>query len=160
MSPSGDDGRIVTLRDISERVEVQTSLRKGSERLALDGPDARVGSWEWNFVAGTVQWSDQLYRIYGFEPRAFEPTYERYLSLVHPEDRAGIEAIHRKALADHQPFADIKRMHRADRVEILVRTDGEIILAADGTPLRMIGVSEDVSDYERTRALLAAGPRL
>ncbi|MBO9534347.1 MAG: PAS domain S-box protein [Solirubrobacteraceae bacterium] len=154
VSPDGADGRIVTLRDISERVEAQHALRFGSERLSQDAPDALVGSWEWDILANDVQWSDRLFRIYGLEPGSVVPTYERFLAYVHPDDRDAVDERNRKAFADHQPFKDVKRVIRADGTEILMRTQGEVITDASGQPVRMIGVCEDVTAYEQAHDLL------
>jgi hypothetical protein len=52
---------------------------------------ARVGSWEWDIPANVVVWSDQLFRIYGMEPGAVEPSYAGFLERVHEDDRASVD---------------------------------------------------------------------
>ena len=37
-------------------------------------------------VTGDLYWSDETYRIYGFKPQEFIPTYEKFLSILHPDD--------------------------------------------------------------------------
>jgi PAS domain S-box-containing protein len=113
---------------------------------------ARVGSWEWDIPLNLVWWSDELYRVYGLEPRSMIPTYEKFLAHVHPDDRSDVDARNRKAFGDHQPFEDVKRVVRADDGrEILMQTQGEVITGARGEPLRMVGICEDVTDQLRTR---------
>ena len=79
-------------------------------------------------------WSDELYRIYGLEPGAIEPSYEEFLNHVHPDDRDAVDERNRQAFADHQPFEDVKRVVRADGREINMRTQGEVITDTDGQP--------------------------
>ena len=141
--------------DLALLEELQRSRRMLAEAQAL----ARVGSWEWDVPANVVTWSDELFRIYGHPPQAFEPTYDAFLSHVHPDDRASVDARNHKAFADHEPFEDVKRIVRGDGREILMHTRGEVVTAADGSVLRMLGVCEDVTDRlqaQEARALLAS----
>src|SRR4051794_10896767 len=120
---------------------------------------ARIGSWEWDVEENRVTWTDELFRIYGYEPQAFEPSYDAFLTHVHPDDRDSVDERNRKAFTDHQPFEDVKRVIRADGSEIHMRTHGEVLTAPDGTVLRMLGVCEDVTDRlraEEAQALLAS----
>ncbi|HEX3317490.1 MAG TPA: PAS domain-containing protein [Solirubrobacteraceae bacterium] len=112
---------------------------------------ARIGSWEWHIPADTVWWSDELYRIYGLEPGAIEPSYQQFLAYVHPDDRADVHERNRKAFTDHEPFDDVKRVVRADGAEVGMRTQGEVVVDEDGQPVRMVGICEDVTDQLRAR---------
>lgn len=121
------------------------SRRQLSETQQLTG----VGSWEWDIAAGSVWWSDELFRIYGREPGELTPTYETFLEHVHPDDRASVDERNRRAFADHEPFEDVKRVRRADGEEILMRTRGEVICDERGKPLRMVGICDDVTAERR-----------
>jgi PAS domain S-box-containing protein len=131
-----------------------------SRRLLADAQQlARIGSWEWDLATNVVTWSDELFRIYGYEPGAVEVSYEAFLGRVHPDDRASVDERNQRCFATHEPFEDVKRIVRPDGSEFPMRTRGEMVLDADGAPVRMIGVCEDVSDEIRAREadlLLAA----
>lgn len=129
--------------------ELTDELFRARRQLTEAQSLAKIGSWEWDIPRNVVWWSDELYRIYGLEPHSIEPSYEGFLKYVHPEDRESVDARNQKAFADHQPFADIKRVVRADDREILMHTAGDVVVGDDGAPLRMIGVCEDVTDRER-----------
>ena len=123
-----------------------------SRRLLADAQQlARIGSWEWDLGTNVVTWSDELYRIYGYQPGDIEVSYENFLGRVHPDDRVSVDERNRKCFADHQPFEDVKRIVRPDGSEFPMRTRGEMVLAEDGTPVRMIGVCEDVTDEVHAR---------
>jgi diguanylate cyclase (GGDEF)-like protein/PAS domain S-box-containing protein len=120
---------------------------------------AGTGSWEWDIPNNQVHWSDELFRVYGLEPGATDPSYEEFLSRVHPEDRDAVNARNQKAFADHQPFEDVKRCLKPDGTVFLMRTQGQVITDGEGNPIRMIGVCSDVTaekDAEAIQAGLAA----
>jgi PAS domain S-box-containing protein len=139
-----------SLQDLQSRLAaIEDSLARSRRQFAETQQLSRIGSWEWDIVAGSVWWSDELFRIYGLEPGAVTPTYAGFLERVHRDDRASVDERNRRAFADHQPFEDVKRVVRVDGTEILMRTQGEVICDEDGSPLRMIGVCEDVTAERR-----------
>ena len=136
---------------MSATEDLAARLERAERQLADAQLLARVGSWEWDIHANVVWWSDELYRIYGLEPRSMIPSYEDFLERVHPGDRAAVDARNRRAFADHQPFEDVKRVVCGDGREILMRTQGAVVCDDAGEPLRMVGICEDVTDAESRR---------
>ncbi len=150
---------IAIVRDLSGQRRVEDELRRTRDQLADAQRLAKIGSWEWDIPADRVSWSDELFRIYGFEPGAFTPSYESFLERVHPDDRDSVDARNHKAFADHEPFEDVKRCTRPDGSVFLMRTNGEVIADDAGRPERMLGICEDVTaelEGERVQAELAA----
>ncbi|HEX4734567.1 MAG TPA: EAL domain-containing protein [Thermoleophilaceae bacterium] len=149
------------LHDISERKESEAALRRGEmelrrsrRRLEQAQGIAHMGSWEWDVRANKVNWSDELYRIYGLEPGEFGATFEGYLERVHAEDRERVQATIGRALADHRPFFFEERVLRPNGHVRLLESQGEVQTDADGQVVRMIGVCHDVT--ERRAAEVAA----
>src|SRR2546421_4351204 len=142
----------VRIEELEQRLADADSERTRARRQLGEARElARVGSWEWDIPQNVVWWSDQLYRIYGLEPRSILPTYEEFLTRVHPDDRESVDERNRRAFADHEPFEDVKRIMRGDGREILMSTQGEVICDDAGAPIRMVGICEDVTDRERAR---------
>ena len=92
--------------DIEERKQAELYLQEG-QRLA------HTGSWTFD-AAGFGHWSSELFRIHGLDPSNTPPTIERYLDLIHPEDRQFMEQGLQKMLADHLAFDFTKRIVRPD----------------------------------------------
>lgn len=137
-----------------ESVEHEVQLRLEAEaqlndlRLRVDNAQqlANMGDYDWHIPTDTNRWSDQLYRIYGYEPQSFNASYERFLSCLHPEDRDEIQAIHQHALATGEPYHMTERIIRPDGELRYLASNGQVLFDEDGTPVRMRGTCIDVTE--------------
>jgi PAS domain S-box-containing protein len=131
--------RTAALRAANEKL--QTSEHLLAEAQAI----AELGSWHWDILSDTVTWSDELYRIYGQTPGAFEGTYEGFLAAVHPQDRPVVQGLINQALQDHQPFTFDHRVIRPDGRVRALHARGEVAVDDDGRPRSMTGVALDIT---------------
>jgi diguanylate cyclase (GGDEF)-like protein len=100
-------------------------------------------------------WSDQLFRIYGREPQSFDATYERFMEMLHPDDRERVLAVHQHSLATLEPFEMEERIVWPDGQVRVLASWGEIVTDTDGRPLRMVGICWDVTVQRETEQQLA-----
>jgi CheY-like chemotaxis protein len=107
---------------------------------------ANMGDYDWHIPTNTNRWSDQLFRIYGHEPQSFNASYERFLSLVHEDDRDRISALHQEAYASGEPWQVIERIVRPDGEVRHLLTNGEVVMGPGSVPVRMRGTCIDVTD--------------
>jgi PAS domain S-box-containing protein len=92
LSESGDIREFVgTVIDITERKLAEEAMRRSEAYLAEAQRLSHTGSWAWNVRTGALFWSQEIFRIYGYDPQETGPTWEQFLRRVHPEDRAQIE---------------------------------------------------------------------
>src|SRR5438445_546481 len=91
--------------------------------LAQSQRMAHVGSWELDLDnladvnSNPLRWSDECYRIFGYEPGTVEVTNDLFFQAVHPDDRAAISAAVAKTLRENRPYEIENRIIRADGVE-------------------------------------------
>jgi PAS domain S-box-containing protein len=113
-------------------------------QLALEA--SGMGTWSWDAASGRVEWDTATERVYGLEPGTFEGTYEAYMALLHPDDRAA--AVQR--IQDSLGEGDVHRIqHRAIRGDGSIRWIegwGRVVKDAEGNSVGLIGVSTDVTD--------------
>lgn len=141
-----------------QRCEAQAQFADLSQRVDSAQALANMGDYDWHIESDTNRWSDQLYRIYGHEPQAFNASYERFLSFIHPDDRERITGVHQKAYATGEPYAMMERIVRPDGEVRHLSSNGQVIMS-DGRPVRMRGTCIDVTDQvlaEQERARSAA----
>jgi PAS domain S-box-containing protein len=135
--------------ELEERVrERTTELSTSNERLAEAQALARLGSWDWDVVSGTVNWSLEMYRIHGLGPDEGPITFERAIELAMPDDRAQIQANVARALQERQELIpDIEyRIVRPDGSARTLYGKARAIRSTDGTVRRMVGTVQDVTE--------------
>jgi PAS domain-containing protein len=86
-------------QSLLKRLSRSDALYKKAEEIA------NMGNWVWYVKKNKLEWTDQLYRIYGLEPQSEEITIERFLSFVHPDDRdfvkTGVDELSRESNLDY-----------------------------------------------------------
>lgn len=133
-------------QEVQRRLEAEAQLN--DLRLRVDNAQqlANMGDYDWHMPTDTNRWSDQLYRIYGYEPQSFNASYEKFLSCLHPDDREHVQAVHRQALATGQPYEMTERIIRPDGELRYLSTNGQVLFDEDGKPVRMRGTCIDVTE--------------
>ncbi|MDQ3587623.1 MAG: PAS domain S-box protein [Actinomycetota bacterium] len=144
-----------TLRDMSERKRVEEDLVRSRARLSEAASLGRLGSWEWDLIDGHVTRSKELSEIYGLDPEeVVSPSREQFMELVHPEDRAAVQAQVERSLQNPKPFPYVHRVIRPDGTQRLVQGRGRVELDDLGRPRRLVGVSQDVTDIKEYESAL------
>jgi PAS domain S-box-containing protein len=132
--------------EVQLRLEAEAQLN--DLRLRVDNAQqlANMGDYDWHMPTDTNRWSDQLYRIYGYEPQSFNPSYERFLSFLHPDDREPIMAIHQVALETGEPYQMTERIIRPDGELRYLSSNGQVLFDESGAPVRMRGTCIDITE--------------
>ncbi len=152
------DGRLVNFvgvqTDVTARMEAEEAVRKGEARLAEAQRLAHLGGWEWDVQTDEVSWSDEVYRIYGLAPQSFAPSLDRFMELVHPDDRNRVRKTIDEALDGSGPYDVEHRVVRPDGEVRAVHRRAEVVRDEGGEPLRMIGTVHDVTERKRAEEAL------
>jgi PAS domain S-box-containing protein len=144
----------VVASDITDRRLTEQALREQRTLLAEAQKIAGLGSWEWDPESGRVNWSDELYRIYGVSPESFKPSFETYLERVHPDDRQQCGAMVARALMDGGGFTMQERIVRPGGEVRYLRSHGEVVRNEHGKPVKMLGACLDVTEQRHSETAL------
>lgn len=148
-------GFFVLVTDITERRRIEKELERSHARLAEAEHLARLGSWDWDIPRGRMTCSDGLFDIYGISAEELEEAYDVGSSkYVHPDDRAFVEEEMRQALETGAPIDFEYRIIRPDGRVRRLHSRAELIADADGTPLRLTGTAQDVTELHAAAEVL------
>jgi PAS domain S-box-containing protein len=133
------------IEDITERKNTEEALRKSQKRLLTAQHIAHLGFWEWDLKTSELYWSDEAYRIMGYEPQEFKPTYDDYLKLIHHDDKDAFAEAVDNAMHGKSELNIDHRLVLSKGREIYVTSQGELIRDVKGIPIRMMGTMIDIT---------------
>ncbi|MES2859691.1 MAG: ATP-binding protein [Pseudomonadota bacterium] len=138
--------------DITELKRTEQRLRR-SEQLMVDTQGvAHLGTWEWEVSEPTAAWSDELYRIYGLTRETYTPSYEHYLTMVHPDDRGRVIEATNRVFHEHVPYSHDERIVLRDGSQRYLHTWAHPVLDDVGKLVRLVGVCQDITEQKRAQA--------
>jgi PAS domain S-box-containing protein len=158
-------GLVALVNDISEIRAAEAALRRSEHMLEQSQSTAHVGSWEVMLDqdrrpdGGALRWSDETFRIFGHEPRSFEPTQAIFYQSIHPEDRESTRGIASNGVARGQPFEKEYRIVRPDGGVRLLHSWTRVEYDEAGRPHRMVGTVQDVTERKRAEQELKEADR-
>jgi PAS domain S-box-containing protein len=144
--------------DISERKQVEEELRRSEAFLAQAQRISHTGSWRWRVATDSVYWSEEHFRIFGFDPENDTPSYSLFMERIHPEDRASLEELLNRAVQDKSDFEKHYRIVLPDGSIKFLRSVGQGLVSASGE-LEFIGTVMDVTELKRAEELQKAVAR-
>jgi PAS domain S-box-containing protein len=149
-----------TVQDITDRAEAEEVLRRSEMNLALAQSVSHIGSWEVTLDDGApeadppVHWSDEEFRIFGFEPGAVQPTHSRCFGFVHADDRAQVEEAFTAAWKRDVPFDVEHRITWPNGAEREVHEKAVFLRNDAGKATKVIGTTQDVTARNETERTL------
>jgi PAS domain S-box-containing protein len=127
----------------------------GSEerlRLALEGSE--TGTWDWNLVSGEATWDDYMFPLYGLDKEEWSHDPKGFLKVVHPDDRVEVERQIDDAIRQRRDLnIDFRIVDPHGGIRHMA-TRGRVFEDNAGNPVRMSGVSMDVTQAKQTEAAL------
>ena len=127
-----------------------------AEQLKLAAKYGRLGTFVWDPKSNTSRWSEEIEELYGLKPGSFAGTYQAWLALVHPEDRARADRDNSQALITGELNSEW-RVPLADGSIRWIEARARMLRGQDRDELQMIGVNIDVTaakEADRKRELL------
>lgn len=143
-----------------ERETAQLAVHERETRLQMALKGGHVGLWDRDFEHDTVLWSDEHYRILGFEPGSVPASYELMLSAIHPEDREAVEAMFFESKAEGRPLYCEYRVVRPDGSVRWIEAQAQYERNGEGKTVRMLGVLSDITRRKQAEAALLQSEKL
>ncbi len=143
-------GFVSLVTDISKMQITERALRESERMLADSQIAARVGSWESALAEDgsrrSLRWSDETYRIFGYEPGRIAADYGLFVSSIHPDDRAILQRNATIGVGPHDRFETEYRIVRPDGTVRTIHSWATVERDAAGRATRLHGTCQDITE--------------
>ncbi len=143
-----------TWKDISERKRAEANLLKVGQQYAEAERLAHLGHWRLDLKANQLEWSEEVFRIFNFDPKAFEASYEAFLQAVHPDDRELVRRTYEESVENRTGYKTEHRILMPDGSLKWVIERGETAYSDEGEPLVSTGTVLDITSQKRAEEKL------
>ncbi len=141
---------------VVEGRRAKEALRHGERMLAEAQRLAHVGGWAWDVTTGRIEWSDEVFRIFGLDPGEFEPTIDAVMSRLRPENRRLDQEVRSRAETDQGQFSFEMTVLRRDGSERRLVSTAEGVRDDHGGLVRILGSIQDVTEQREIEAASSA----
>lgn len=128
-----------TLEDDSRRAEEL-------ERYRRSQVFANIGTWDWSIKSDVLHWSDEIYRMFGYEPGDVTPSYQLFIQSLHKDDVERVQAAEKACLEQHEPHDIEYRVMWPNGTVRWLRETGNVLFDEAGEAVKFTGIVRDVTD--------------
>jgi PAS domain S-box-containing protein len=137
-----------------DRERVLEKLKQSERRLSEAQQVAHIGSWERDLRTNQVSWSKELYNLFGLKGNGIDLSYQQFLNCLAPQDVDRIRALVDEAIRERRHFSCDYQITLADGSSRVLHDRGGAILNEEGTPIRLVGTAQDVTELRKAEQAL------
>ncbi len=150
-----DTAHLISFYDITERKLAERALRRAMEDLQESQRIAKVGSWHLDIATNQVVWSEELYRMYGFDPTLPPPPYSQHQKLFTPESWERLSAALANTVETGSPYEVELETIREGKSNGWMWAYGKTVFDENGKKIGLVGAAQDITERKHVEQALA-----
>ncbi|MFN3756708.1 MAG: PAS domain S-box protein [Flavobacterium sp.] len=139
---------LVSLVDVTQKLKALENIKASEEKLKEAAKIAKLGYWKLDLIDNTLNWSDEVYGIWGLNSETFTPTFENFLNALPPEDKKIFEKIYEEVLAGTTEINHAHKIKFADGSEKWIKNRGRIEII-NGKAVSVFGTVQDITEEKK-----------
>lgn len=139
-------GGLSLIRDVTHRKISEDKIKQRENMLKEAQEIARLGSWEWIVRTKKFIWSEETFKIFGFEPFQVRPTRTLFYSLLFPEDVDGVKRLLEDSFQANASFYFEVKIKRKDNAIRYLLIKGKVLAYYNNVPYKMMGIAWDITE--------------
>lgn len=139
-------------RDVTDIKTQESALNHREKQLSQAESLGRMGHWQWTLGEDSIEWSTEIYRIFGVEKDSFETTLDNMNKMVHRDDIDRVNQALQRAIIEENDYDVEFSVNRPDGEERFIRSEGRCYRDDEGEVIALFGVMQDMTErmlYER-----------
>ncbi len=147
---------IGAVADVTKQIQAEEELRRSEALLNKAQQVSHVGSWVWHVPTNRLEFSNEMFRIFGIDRDKFVADIIRLVGqAIHADDRARVHRAILSAIKERTPIPLECRVLRPDGTIRVIRAEqGELILDNEGQPLVVTGIAQDITEQKQSEEAL------
>ncbi len=145
---------VFAIEDITERKKVEAALQRSEQSLAESQRIAHLGGWHMDLTTNEVYWSEELYKMYGFDPSLPPPLFTESKKLFTPESWERLSNAVELATTTGEPYELELELVREDGLNRWMLARGEMVRDESGKGVMVRGVVMDISERKQAEEKL------
>ena len=153
---TGNNLMVGLLQDVTQQKEAEKAIKESEKNLKQSQAIAHLGHWIWNVKTDTVIWSDELYKVFGYQKESFVGTVGDIIAIsIHPDDVSALVEWNNAAKSDIKPQPlEFRIKWPNGSIRTLWGDRGEVIRDQKGEPVAIHGIIQDITDRKKVEIAL------
>src|SRR3984893_2110063 len=150
---SGSVEFVGAVMDVTVAKQAEETLRESEAYLAEAQRLSHTGSWATTPATGDIRyWSEECYRVLGFDPHGGQPRFETFFQRIHPDDQRRLEQVERASREKTGFEFDYRIVHPGGEIRE-IHTVGHPVFSPSGDLVEYVGTVIDITERKRAEAL-------
>jgi PAS domain S-box-containing protein len=142
------------LKEITEREHAEEELRRSEAYLVKAQRLSHTGSGAWNVSTGEAFWSQETYRLYGFDPESVKPSPELFFQIIHPDERLFVQQYFERVARERGDYELEFRIVRPDGIIRHIHSVGHPVFNEAGDLVELVGTVMDITERKNAEEAL------